>query len=144
MTRNELFFSLILATSITPFLFLIFVSCHAGFFLQVFPFFFHCCHCIWNFHCLRHWIEFVNETVVSHRIHPFCKHRNFQLSSSGFDCELELFIVWFDEVCSSPLSLSSFGFSMAHLCFAFFLAASDIRVHYLAIRRQDEKYFVFL
>ena len=27
------------------------------------------------------------------------------------------------------LALSSFGFSMAHLCFAFFFAASDIKFH---------------
>ena len=40
--------------------------------LQFSPLFFHCCLCIWNFHCLRHRNEFVKKTVMSHRIHPFC------------------------------------------------------------------------
>ena len=40
-------------------------------FLQFFPFFYHCCFCIWNFHCLRHRNEFVKKTVMIHRIHPF-------------------------------------------------------------------------
>ena len=33
-----------------------------------------------------------------------CWHRNFQLSPSGFHCELEFFVVWFDEEHSSQLS----------------------------------------
>ena len=33
-----------------------------------------------------------------------CWHRNFQLSTSGFHCELEFFIVWFNEEYSSQLS----------------------------------------
>ena len=33
-----------------------------------------------------------------------CWHRNFHLSSSGFCCELELFILWFAEVYSSEAS----------------------------------------
>ena len=51
-----------------------------------------------------------------------CCHRNFQLSSSGFDCELELFIVWFDEVYSSQLSgIIEFGFldGPSLFCFLF-------------------------
>ena len=53
-----------------------------------------------------------------------CWHRNFLLSSSGFDYELEFFIVWFDEVYwpLHCLALSSFSFSIAHLC-------CDICVH---------------
>ena len=139
------FLPLFLASSITSFLFLTFVSCHAEIFSN-FPFFHHCCLCIWNFHCLRHRNEFVNKTVMIQRIHPFfqwydrgdvcvllllalvscfrrhqqhkhiclafrnaavgfstalyryfarhcCRHRNFQLSTSGFDCDLEFLIV---------------------------------------------------
>ena len=33
-----------------------------------------------------------------------CWHRNFQLSTSGFHCELAFFIVWFNEAFSSQLS----------------------------------------
>ena len=33
-----------------------------------------------------------------------CWHRNFQLSTSGFDCELEFFIIWFNKEYSSQLS----------------------------------------
>ena len=33
-----------------------------------------------------------------------CWHRNFQLSTSGFHCELEFFVVWFDEEYSPQLS----------------------------------------
>ena len=33
-----------------------------------------------------------------------CWHRNFQLSTNGFDCELEFFIVWLNEEYSSQLS----------------------------------------
>ena len=33
-----------------------------------------------------------------------CLHRNFQLSTSGFHCELEFFVVWFNEEYSSQLS----------------------------------------
>ena len=40
-------------------------------FSPVFPFFYFCCLCLWNFHCLRHRNEFVNKTVMIHRIHPF-------------------------------------------------------------------------
>ena len=59
-----------------------------------------------------------------------CWHQNSQLSPSGFHCELEFFIVWFNKEYSSQLSaLSSSGFSTAHLCFAFFLAASDRNFH---------------
>ena len=59
-----------------------------------------------------------------------CSHRNFQPSPSGFHCELELLIFWFDEAFSSQLwSLSIFGFSMAHFCFVFFFAASDMFFH---------------
>ena len=40
-----------------------------------------------------------------------CWHRNFKLSSSGFDYELKIFIVWLDEVSSSQLSgIIEFGF----------------------------------
>ena len=40
-------------------------------FLCGFPFFDHCCLCTWNFHCLKHRNEFVNKTVMMHRLHPF-------------------------------------------------------------------------
>ena len=43
-------------------------------FSPIFPFFYHCCLCIWNFHCSKHRNEFVNETVMNHRIHPFCSN----------------------------------------------------------------------
>ena len=33
-----------------------------------------------------------------------CWHRNFQLSASGFHCELEFFVVWLNEEYSSQLS----------------------------------------
>ena len=33
-----------------------------------------------------------------------CWHRNFQLSPRGFHCELEFFVVWFNEEYSSQLS----------------------------------------
>ena len=33
-----------------------------------------------------------------------CWHRNFQLSPSGLHCELEFFVVWFDEEHSSQMS----------------------------------------
>ena len=151
------FIPLFLASSITSFLFLTSVSCCCWNFLQFFQFLYHCCLCIWNFHCLRHRNELVNKTVMSHRTRSFrsdvilmrfvyssldpwscalvginntsksclafpkfavglptaiywyfashcCWHRNFLLSSSGSDYELEFFIVWFDEVYSSPLS----------------------------------------
>ena len=118
---------------------------------------FHCCLCICNFERLRHRNEFVNKTVMSYRIRPFCSdvilmrfvsssfwpwsrafvginntsvfclafpniavgfstalyryfarhcswHRNFQLSTSGFHCELEFFIVWFNQEYSSQWS----------------------------------------
>ena len=41
-------------------------------FLQFFPFFLRCCFCIRKFHCSRLRNELVNNTVVSHRNHPFC------------------------------------------------------------------------
>ena len=68
----------------------------------------------------------LNRYFARHR----CWYRNFQLPTSGFHCELELSVVWFDEEYPSHcLALSSFGFSIAHLCFAFFFAASDIQFH---------------
>ena len=59
-----------------------------------------------------------------------CWHRKFQLSTSSFHCELEFFVVWsMKNIPVNCLALSSFGFSRAHLCFAFFIAASDINFH---------------
>ena len=59
-----------------------------------------------------------------------CWHRNFQLSTSGFDCELEFFIVWFNKnIPLNCLALSSLGFSIAHFCFSLRFNASDICVH---------------
>ena len=60
-----------------------------------------------------------------------CWHRNFQLSLRA------AFIVSLNSSSSGSikniptncLALSSFGFSIAHLCFAFFFAASDINFH---------------
>ena len=43
------FLTLFLASSITSFLFLTFVSCHARIFIQFSPFFIHCYLCIWIF-----------------------------------------------------------------------------------------------
>ena len=65
------FLSLFLAPSITSFLVLTFVSCHDGIFSNVSHVSPHCCLCIWNFKRLRHRNEFVNKTVMCHRIHPF-------------------------------------------------------------------------
>ena len=120
------------------------------YFLQFFTLFLHSFLCIWNFQRLRHRNEFVNKTVMSKRIYPFCSdvilmrfvssscltwshafvdinntsvfglafpdiavghttvlyryfarhccwHRNFQLSTGGFQCELEIFVVWLNE-----------------------------------------------
>ena len=59
-----------------------------------------------------------------------CWHRNFQLSPSGFHCELDFFVVWFNEEYSSQLSgIVELWFLDSHLCFAFFFAASDICFH---------------
>ena len=56
-----------------------------------------------------------------------CWHRNFQLSTSGCHCELEFFVVWFNEEYSSQLSgIVDLWFLDSHLCFALFFAASDI------------------
>ena len=62
---------LFLASSITSFLFLSFVSCRAGVFFSFSLLFYYCCLCIWNLHCLKHRNEFVNKTVMIQRIHPF-------------------------------------------------------------------------
>ena len=73
-----------------------------------------------------------------------CWHRNFQLSTSGFDCELEFFIVRFNKEHSSQyVALSSFGFSMALFCFAFFFTASDIRVHISGLLSSGREVFYF-
>ena len=50
-----------------------------------------------------------------------CWHRNFQLSTSGSDCELEFFIVWL----------------------AFFLAASDINFHFAVHTSSGREVFRF-
>ena len=42
------------------------------------------------------------------------------------------------------LALSSFGFSIAHLCFAFFYAASDTRVHVSGHTSSGREVFCFL
>ena len=44
----------------------------------------------------------------------------------------------------SCLAYSSFGFSIAHLCFAFFLLHQTYASTYLAIHHQDERWFVSL
>ena len=178
MTRSELFcpYSLLLRS---PLLFLTFVSSHVGNF-SCFSFFYHCCFCIRNSHCLRHRNEFVNKIVMIQRIHPFsviwswwclCTapswsrarhqqykrilscvfqycglllhcfwryfarhcwwHRNFQLSTSGFDCELEFFVIWFVEEYSLQVSgIVELWFldSPSLFCFLFF-AASDMCYH---------------
>ena len=49
-----------------------------------------------------------------------CKHRNFQLSTSGFHCELEFFIVWFNK---ESLSIV---WRFRALVFRAFFAASDM------------------
>ena len=59
-----------------------------------------------------------------------CWHRNFQLSPGGFI--LSLNSSSFGSMKNIPLNclaLSSIGFSIVHLRFAFFLAASDICFH---------------
>ena len=56
-----------------------------------------------------------------------CWHRNFQLSTSGFHCELEFFVVWLNEEYPSHL-FGVFEFRFHRLCFAFLFAASDIHI----------------
>ena len=74
MTQNELFvLYLFLASSITSFYFLTFVSCHAGIFYN-FPFFLHCCFCFWNFKRLRHRNELVQKITVTQLICSFCSN----------------------------------------------------------------------
>ena len=201
MTRNELFCPYyLLHRSLLSCFWL--SSAAVPEFSPVFPLFFHCCLCIWNFHCLRHRNEFVNETAVSHRIHPFrsdvtlmkdvyrslnpwscalvginntskscptlpniavglptasywffarhrCWHRNFQLSSSGFlraalwawtlhrlvRRSVFLSIVWHSRVWVSRWPIFVLLSFWLHRTYA---------STYLAICRQDEKYFVFL
>ena len=59
-----------------------------------------------------------------------CWHRNFHLSSSGFHCELEFFVVWFNEEYSSQLSGTvELWFLESPSLFCFFFAAPDICVH---------------
>ena len=59
---NQAFLSMFLASLITSFLFLTFVSCHARFFSMFH--FFHCCLCTWNFRSLRQRNKFVNQIVM--------------------------------------------------------------------------------
>ena len=74
-----------------------------------------------------------------------CWHRNFQLSSSGFDYEFELCIVWFDEVQSSELSgIIEFWFLDGPSLFFFLFGASDIRVHISGHMSSGREVFGFL
>ena len=59
-----------LASAITSFLFLTFVSCHASIF-SIFPLFVHCCFRIWCVHCFRHRNNFVFWIVVVQRVDSF-------------------------------------------------------------------------
>ena len=172
MTRNELF--LFLASSITSFFVSDFCQLPCRDFLQFFPFFLHCCLCIWNLSLLAasEWIcerdcsesnsslllDVILMRDVSSSFYPWsgalaginnrstscrafpniavglpnasfryfawhcCWHPNFQLSSSGFDYELEFFIIWFGEVHSSQLSgIIAFWFLHCAFLFCFLL-----------------------
>ena len=62
------FLPLFLASSITYFKFLTFVGCHAWI-SPVFPFFLHCCLCIWYFQSFRQRNKFVHQILVTQLIH---------------------------------------------------------------------------
>ena len=54
-----------LASAITSFLISDFRQLPCRYLLKFFPFFIHCCLCIWYFHCLRHGSKFVHKTAVT-------------------------------------------------------------------------------
>ena len=60
-----------------------------------------------------------------------CWHRNFQLSTSGFHCEFEFFVVWLNEEYSSQLSgvFELWFLDGPSLFCSLFFAASDINFH---------------
>ena len=69
-------------------------------------------------------------------------HRNIQLAlivslNSSSSSSMKFFSL-------NCLALSSFGFSIAHLCFAFFLAAPDIRVHLSGLLSSGREVLCFL
>ena len=66
------FLHLFLASSITSFFFLTFVRCHAGIFSSFSISFSTAVFASGIFKCLRQRSEFVNKTLMSHRIRPFC------------------------------------------------------------------------
>ena len=71
-----------------------------------------------------------------------CWHRNFQLSTSGFHCGLQFFVVWFNEEYSSQLSgIVELWFldSPSLLCFLLCCIGHKIST-YLATHHQDEKF----
>ena len=72
-----------------------------------------------------------------------CWHRNFQLSPSGFHCELEFFIVWFNKEQSSQLSgIVELRFFDGPSLFCFFLLHQTYASTYLATHCLDERLFV--
>ena len=74
-----------------------------------------------------------------------CWHRNFQLSPSGFHCELEFFIVWFNKEYSSQLSgiVELWFLKSPSLFLLFFLAASGINFHTSGHTTSGREFFLF-
>ena len=74
-----------------------------------------------------------------------CWHRNFQLSTSGFHCELEFFVVWLnDEYFPQLTGIVELRFLDSPSCFAFFFAASDMNVHILGHTSSGREVVCFL
>ena len=68
--------------------------------------------------------------VIGNFARHSCWQRNCQLSTSGFHCELEFFVVWFSEEYSSHLSgIVEPWFLESPSLFCFLFAASDICFH---------------
>ena len=63
---------LFLASAITTFLFLTFVTCLTSIFSPFFTLFYHSCLCTWNSHCFRHRNKLVHKIEMSYGIRPFC------------------------------------------------------------------------
>ena len=67
------------------------------------------------------------------------------LRAALIDCELELFIAWFDEVFSSQFSdIIEFWFLDGPSLFCFLLAASDMHVHISGHMPSGREVFCFL
>ena len=68
-----------LASAITSFLSLTFVSCHTDIFSSFFVLSLHCCLCIRCFHCWGHGNKLVHQIGVTQWIHPFSRSLIFMI-----------------------------------------------------------------